>query len=168
MKLIITLLLFTILLSGCGLPEPLPTPKEQLKIDYATLLSDYNNLMMKADRLEKANAELIGNQDKCNELINAYSNLQTQYIILEAYYQSVADQYNALLPQIGSQNIASDKALKELNKQYMDLEKRQLEITTQIQAVHSKSVTLLSDNLTDIEYNAFYKGWELWWGSFNE
>lgn len=166
-KITIIILLIAILLSGCGSPSVVPDDA-QLKEDYATLLADYNNLTLNAERLEKANAELTSNQEKCNELINAYSSLQTKYAILESYYNNLQEQYNALLPQIGVQNIEKDKAMKELAQQYAISENRLRLITNQIEAVRSKNVPLLSANLTDIEYNAFYKGWELWWGEFND
>lgn len=169
MKLII-MLIIAILLSGCGNGTPIDNIEDDdfLFKEHQALLVRFDNLLLEIDRLKKAKQELSANAKKCNELINSYSSLQTKYAILESYYQNLTEQYNALLPQIGAQYVDKDKAMQELTEQYAELEKRQLLITNQIQLVRSKNVPLLSANLTDIEYNAFYKGWELWWGTFNE
>lgn len=164
------LLIIAILLSGCGNGTPIDNIEDDdfLFKEHQSLLVRFDNLLFEIDRLKKANEELSEHRDKCNELINSYANLQTKYAILESYYNNLKEQYNTLLPQIGSQYVEKDKTLQELTEQYHELEKRQLLITNQIALVRSKNVPLLSANLTDIEYNAFYKGWELWWWTFNE
>lgn len=155
-----------IVLSGCA--EPLPTPQPEPKADCSTLQAEHETLLLNYGALKKAKEELSENAKKCNELINSYNTLQTKYAILESYYNNLQAQYTALLPQIGVQNADRDKAMKELSQQYAISANRLRLITNQIDAVRNKNVPLLSTNLTDIEYNAFYKGWALWWGTFNE
>lgn len=165
MKLTI-LLLIAILLSGCA--APLPAPEPQPVEDCSKLQAEHETLLLNYDALKKANEELSDNAQKCNELINSYASLQTKYVILESYYNNLQEQYNTLLPQIGKTSADKDKAMKELAQQYAIADNRLRLLTNQIQAVHTKNVPILSANLTDIEYNAFYKGWELWWWTFNE
>ena len=164
------LLLIAVLLSGCGapLPEPLPTPKEQLKIDFKNLQSEHETLLLNYGALKKANEELKGNQAKCNELITANANLQTQYAILESYYEILREQYGDLINQFSEKYAGDSEIITEFYKQNVKLIERQRELNQSIEEVHSKNVPLLSENLTETEYNAFYKGWKLWWGTFNE
>lgn len=160
------LLLIAILLSGCA--EPLPTLQEQPKADCSTLQAEHETLLLNYGALKKAKEELSNKVAKCNELINSYASLQTKYAILESYYNNLSDQYNALLPQIGAGLAEKDKALKELNQEYARAVFRLGEVTKHLDTVNDKNVTLLSENLTAEEYAIFYKGWELWWWTFNE
>ena len=168
MKKIITMLLLIILLSGCDAPVTVAERTDELRYEHEALQVEYDNLLLNYGILEKAKDELSNLRDEHNKLITEYTNLQTKYAILESYYKNLQEQYTALLPQIGKTSADKDKAMKEMARQYAltDLHLRQ--INEQIEAVHTKNVPLLSANLTDIEYNAFYKGWELWWWTFNE
>jgi len=169
MKLIIVILLFfTILLSGCGKPTPTVENDIQLLDDYNALMAENNELKVQVGILEKAKEEITITQNEHNKLINDYHALQTQYVILEAYSQTIRDQYTALLNQFSTGYVDTGQKYTELYKMNMKLVERYKELDGQIEAVHKKKVPLLSDNLTEIEYNAFYKGWELWWGEFND
>ena len=168
MKKLIILLLCVILLSSCDAPVTVPERSNQLVADYDALKTDYNALLLECEKKENASTNLTALRNTHNKLINDYHALQTQYVILEAYSQTIREQYNALLPQIGKTSADKDKAMKELAQQYAIVENRYRLITNQLDAVHKENVSILSDNLTDIEYNAFYKGWKLWWGEFNE
>lgn len=167
MKLTI-LLLIAILLVGCGSPAPAVENDTQLLDDYNALTTENNELKGKIGILEKAKEEITATQDEYNKLILDYHNLQTQYVILEAYSQTVRDQYTNLLEQFSTRYVDSGERYTELYKMNMKLVERYKELDGQIEAVHKEKVSLLSDNLTEIEYNAFYKGWKLWWGNFNE
>jgi len=156
------------LLTGCDAPVTVAERSNQLLHDYNALMVENDALKTQIGILEKAKEEITINQDECNKLINDYHALQTQYVILEAYSQTIRDQYNALLPQIGVRNADKEKATKELAQQYAIVKNRHRLIMSQLDAVHKENVPILSDNLTDIEYRAFYKGWNLWWGEFNE
>ena len=167
MKLII-ILLIAILLSGCDAPVTVAERTDNLLYDYNALQAEHETLLINYEALKKAKEELSNQVAECNELINSYASLQTKYVILESYYNNLQEQYNALLPQIGKTSVDKDKAMKELAQQYAITDNRLRLLTNQIQAVHTRNVPILSANLTDIEYNAFYKGWELWWWTFNE
>jgi len=169
MKLIITLLLIILIpLSGCDAPVTVAERSDQLVDDYNALLVEKDNLLLENTRLEKAKEECTGLRDEHNALINDYSNLQTQYVVLEAYSQTIRDQYTALLEQFSTRYVDSGERYTEIYKQNMILTERYRELDGQIEAVHKENVPLLSDNLTEPEYNAFYKGWRLWWGEFND
>lgn len=162
------LLLIAILLSGCDAPVTVAERTGQLLYDYNALQAEHETLLINYATLKKAKEELSNKVAECNELINSYASLQTQYAILESYYNNLQEQYTTLLPLIGVQSADREKAMKELAQQYAIMKNRQREITNQIQAVHSESVPILSANLTAEEYAAFYKGWKLWWWTFNE
>ncbi len=168
-KLIITLLLLLlIILLGCDAPVTVAERSDQLLHDYNTLLAENDALKSQIGILEKAKEEITATQDEHNKLILDYHNLQTQYVILEAYSQTIRDQYTALLEQFSTRYVDTGVKYTELYKMNMKLIERYKELDGQIAAVHSGNVSILSDNLTDSEYSVFYKGWKLWWGEFND
>jgi len=168
MKKLIVLLLCVILLAGCDAPVTVAERSDQLVNDYNALLVEQDNQLLEIERLKKANEKCTSLRDEHNALINDYSNLQTQYVVLEAYSKIIRDQYTALLEQFSTRYVDSGERYTEIYKQNMILTETYRELNEQIDAVHKGNVPLLSDNLTETEYNAFYKGWNLWWGEFNE
>jgi len=168
MKKLTILLLCVILLIGCGKPMPGVENDTQLLEDYNALMVENDALKAQIGILEKAKEKITINQNEYNKLINDYHALQTQYVILEAYSQTIRDQYTALLEQFSTRYVDTGKKYTELYKMNMKLVERYKELDYQIAAVHKEKVPLLSDNLTESEYSAFYKGWELWWGEFND
>ena len=168
-KLIITLLLILlILLPGCDAPVTVAERSDLLLHDYNTLLAENDALKAQIGILEKAKEEITATQDEFNKLILDYHNLQTQYVILEAYSQTIRDQYTVLIEQFSTRYVDTGVKYTELYKMNMKLIERYKELDGQIAAVHSGNVSILSDNLTDSEYSVFYKGWKLWWGEFND
>ena len=161
MKKLIILLLCVILLSGCDAPVTVAERENQLQADYDALLVKQTTLIQENERLENASANLTDLRNTHNKLINNYTTLQTQYAILEAYYEAATEQYNAMIEQSSSKYVYTDETIKELSQKYAKLDWQWQHLNTQIEAVNNKNVPILSDNLTDIEYNAFYKGWEL-------
>jgi len=169
MKLIIILLLvILILLPGCDAPVTVAERENQLQADYDALLVKQTTLIQENERLGNASANLTDLRNEHNKLINNYTTLQTQYAIMEAYYESLRNQYNQLVDQFSSKYSESGAFITGLHNENLKITARYKELDELIAAVNSGNVSILSDNLTDIEYNAFYKGWKLWWGSFNE
>lgn len=165
-KKLIILLLCVILLSGCGTPDAVTD--NQLQADYDSLLADYDYSVLENERLGNVSANLTAIIKKHNQLANDYHALQTKYTILEAYYNTAVEQHNKAIAQYSDVYVYRKDAMKDLNLEYARAELRLKNINIHLDAVHDKNVPILSDNLTDIEYSAFYKGWELWWGTFNE
>ena len=165
-KLIILLLLCVILLSGCGNPVPEVENDTQLLDDYNILMVENEELRVQIGILEKAKEEITATQNEYNKLILDYHNLQTQYVILEAYSQTIRDQYTTLLEQFSTRYVDTGVKYTELYKMNMKLIERYKELDGQIEAVHRGNVSILSDNLTDSEYGVFYTGCKLWWGEF--
>ncbi len=168
MKNLIIILLCVILLTGCGKPTPAVENDTQMLDDYNTLMAENGELKVQIGILEKAKEEITATQNEHNKLINDYHALQTNYIILEVYSQTIRDQYTNLLNQFSTRSVDSGERYTELYKMNMKLVESYKELDGQIAAVHSGNVSILFDNLTDSEYSAFYKGWKLWWGEFND
>lgn len=171
MKILIILLLCVILLTSCDAPAGSimgDLQKDNLLRDYNALVVERDNLQLEVNRLENTSANLTALRAEHNKLINNYTALQTQYAILEAYNQSQREQYDALLETFAMQFADKGDAITYLYKENIKLEEKHKELNTQIASVHSENVTILSANLTDNEYSAFYKGWKLWWGEFND
>lgn len=173
MKLIIIILLCVILLSGCA--EPLPASQPTQKEDCSTLQAEYDVLQFNYDSLKRASEGTKDANEKYNAQVNELQVLRIENAALKGQLQILTGQYNAALNALTGSQADAMKALEEMNSQIEKMtsqfeaeQARNRAINEQVRKVMEKKVTLLSDNLTDIEYNAFYKGWELWWWTFNE
>lgn len=170
-KLFIVVIGVALALSGCGADiEPdneLFNKYQTLSANYTALQNEFNILQFNYENLKEVKVERDACRDEYNALAGNFTRLQTELAILEAHYQTVSDQYTALASGFSTIKKDDDETLEQINKQYQELIERHKEINTQIKAVRDKKVELLSDNLTNSEYKAFYKGWELWWDSFN-
>ena len=168
-SILISLLLITTLLAGC-----MPSPKaeatgcDQLKEELEGLQAEYSNLLEALAKLEKSKEDCKAMYDRYNSLAANYTSLQTKYAVLEGSYQSLNNQYTQLAAQINARFPDCTKALEDMNERYQELAEGHAEIDGQIEKVRNKQVQLLSDNLTKEEYNAFYKGLDLWWWSWHE
>lgn len=165
MKLIL-LILFAILLSGCAAPLPAPQPTQ--KEDCSTLRAEYDVLQFNYDSLKRASIDSSELQKKYNALVEEIRVLSVEKAALDGQMQVLTSQYNAAINALSGGQVDAMKALEEMNRQLAAEQERNRIINEQVWKVMDKKVTLLSANLTDIEYNAFYKGWNLWWGTFNE
>lgn len=170
-KLWVLIPLLVVFLAGCS-PQP-----EAKAPDCSSLAKEIKDLRAENAELTSTILELKGEigsgkdsaniYDKYNKLVGDYANLRTKYAVLEASYESTFGLYKELSEKFSGTYQCDKKALTEMNEQYRDLANRQEELRVQIEKVKNKEVQLLSDNLTDEEYNAFYKGWDLWWGSWH-
>lgn len=173
MKLIIITLLIIILLSGCT--SPLPAPQSTQKEDCSALRAEYDVLQFNYDSLKRASIDSSELQKKYNALVEEIRVLSVEKAALDGQMQVLTSQYNAAINALSGGQVDAVKALEDMNRQIEKMtsqfeaeQERNRLINEQVQKVMDKKVTLLSANLTDIEYNAFYKGWDLWWGTFNE
>ena len=166
---IIILILLTV--SGCS--AELDTESELfneyqvLSGKHTALQNEFNVLQFNYENLKEVKAERDACREEYNALAGEFTALQTELAILKVHYQSVSDQYNVLATGFSTTQMDTDEALELLNERYKELVERHKEVDAQIKAVRDKKVELLSDNLTGSEYKAFYKGWELWWDTFN-
>ena len=138
------------------------------KSQFNTLKSQYDTLKFNYDSLKKAFDESKDWHGQYNGLVDSVRVLQTENVVLKAQIESLTSQYQAALNVLSGSQTSNLKELEAMNRRLQEQMEWNRTINEQVELVRAKKVQLLSDNLTDAEYNAFYKGWSLWWGTFND
>ena len=167
MKALLVILVILLFGVGCASPEPVAQsniPKQGCK----DLQAQYDTLQFNYDSLKRASDESKDWHNEYNVLAGEITAIRIENLILANQVQSVTAQFNAAInAQLGQQASATG-LLEEMNRQLVAEQERNREINTQVQLLISRQVSLLSANLTATEYEACYKGVDLWWGTFNE
>jgi len=138
------------------------------KSQYQTLEGKYNALQFTYGSLKKAFDESKDWHGQYNGLVDDVRVAQTEKAVLQGQLQSLTAQYQAALNALSGNQAGNLEELEAMNRRLQEQMDWNRTINEQVELVRAKKVQLLSDNLTDAEYNAFYKGWELWWGTFND
>lgn len=168
------LILFVVLvIAGCGSPEPEPTSDiyqkyQKLNTEHIALQSVHDVLLLNYESQKKAKQA----SDNCcanyNELLNEHRNLQIELGVLKAYSYSQNAYYEEMFAGLSSGMIKDTEALDVLNEQYQELANRYKIVNEQLAALNVRKAKVISDNLTADELKVFYRGWDLWWGTFNK
>jgi len=165
---ITALMVVLLVLTSCGSPEPEPSDLylKYIEIEgkHTALQNTHNALLFNYEQLEKAKVEYEASLVKCNESDAQHRALLINHGLLEVRYKSMEAYYIKMFKAIAP----AEGALEEMNKQYLTLVERSRVIDEQLAAVNAKKVKMVSDNLTASELDIFYRGWNLWWETFNE
>jgi len=171
MNVVKTIVAFTIILVvlvvGCSesvvtVPTGITTQK------YNALQQKYDTLKINYDSLKRTTAENKDFRLKYNDLVKELQVVRAENIVLSSQVQHLTATYNAAIQALSGKNTDASVALEQLNEQLKINIEYNNTINEQVEKVMKKKVPLLSANLTSAEYTAFYKGWNLWWGTFND
>lgn len=163
----ITLLVGTLLIGCTASPAPQATGGVSVS-KYQNLQAENNRLQFNYDSLKKSCDESRNWHEKYNALVDETRVNQVENAALKGQVQSLTSQYQAALNALSGNQAVGLKELEAMNKKLEQAKEWTRTIDKQLEKVRDKKVQLLSDNLTEAEYKAFYKGWELWWGTFND
>ena len=147
-KLLILLLL--LMLVGCGSPEVVEEPMVIEPTDCSVVEAEY--------------AELAGR----------FATMEANYKLQKSYYDALKASYDTLLSNLDVRSQGFYKSLESLMAQHQDLQEKYDEIWQELNRVNDRKDIMitenmtLSDNLTESELEAFYKGWDLWWETVKE
>ena len=173
MKRVLIFILLLVLLAGCGSPKAQVT-NQVATSDCKELQGKYDALQFNFDSLKRASLDSKEMLDKYNGMINEHQSLRVENAALKGQIETLTSQYQYAVNALTSSQKSGLESLEDMDRQLADLNKlladtiaRHKLVDDQIQLVRSEKVKLLSDNLTADEYKAFYKGWGLWWGTFN-
>ena len=140
------ILLLLLLLVGCGSPEQ---PVDKLAV------------------VEPADCSVI--EAEYAELAGKFASMEANYKLQKSYYDALKASYDTLISKldIRSQdfykNLEREMALRqELQDKYDEIWKELNLVNNRGDVMITENMTL-SDNLTESELKAFYKGWDLWW-----
>lgn len=159
---------------GCGAPAEAETEVDsalkfnKLSAAHADLQNRHNVLLLNYENLKGVREELDNLTADYEELARLHNTLQVKNTILETQFQAVNDRYEEIILALVSGQEGYKEALERQVEQYQELVERQALITRQIDLVNRGQAKVITDNLTDTEYKAFLKGWNLWWDDFNE
>ena len=134
---------------------------KELQTKYDSLKFNYDSLKRASDGTRDAN-------ERFNAQVNEMQRLRVENAALRGQMEVLTGQYNAAINVLTGNQANAVKKLVQMNDQLNLAREQSNEINEQVKKVRDKKVPLLSDNLTDAEYKAFYKGWGLWWGTFND
>ena len=177
MKYAILIICALLLLTGCG-GTPVDTDRVTAPAPAVTDNCGWYKLQVEAleARLVEKDKD-IANMN--NQAMQLSSELQTTKLAL-GIQKSIQDQQlaemTALINRMGIDYVVDTTTIDAFNEQYLASQERMKVITDAFDTVKNKAVIIqsgnitmaLSANLTVAEYNAFYKGWDLWWWTFNE
>ena len=154
---------------GCAKPEG-AVGGQNLVIarELKALQAEFDTLQFNYDSLKRASEGTKDANEKFNAQVNEMQGLRVENAALRGQMEVLTGQYNAVVRALTGKQADAVGALVLMNDQLNLAREQSNEINAQVKKVRDKNVSLLSDNLTDVEYASFYKGWELWWGTFND
>ena len=151
MKRLLVLLLLSLMLVGCGSPEAsTDKPAVVEPVDCSAVEAEY--------------AVLVGK----------FATVEANYKLQKSYYDALKASYDTLLSNLDVRSQGFYKSLESLMAQHQDLQEKYDEIWQELNRVNDRKDIMitenmtLSDNLTESELEAFYKGWDLWWETVKE
>ncbi len=167
--LLVALVILSCITAGCAKPEGtaggqnliITRELKALQVEFDTLQFNYDSLKRASEGTKDAN-------EKFNAQVNEMQRLRVENAALYGQMGVLTDQYNAVVSALTGKQADVVKALVLMNDQLNLAREQSNEINAQVKKVRDEKVSLLSDNLTDGEYKTFYKGWDLWWNTFNE
>ena len=169
MKKAIVLILALALLVSCSSPKNSTVPSVVVPISkYQALQTENERLQYNYDSLKKASIDANEVQKKYNELAGKQQALTIENALLREQQKNMTAQTNAFLAKLNTVQNTSSGQLETMSQQLQDQAERHRTINDQLSLVNNKQVSILSANLTESERSAFYKGWNLWWDTFNE
>jgi len=165
-----------LLLTGCGTP----VNTDDVTAPAPAVTDNCGWYKLKVESLESRLAnkeESIANLN--NQALRLSGELQTAQLALgiqKALHEQQLASMTELVNKMSGEYVIDTSTITAFNEQYLEVQKRLAVIADAFTAVDNKAVIiqsgnvtmLLSDNLTAAEYKAFYKGWNLWWWTFNE
>jgi len=166
-----------LLLTGC---IPIPVDTDDVTAPAPAVTDNCGWYKLKIESLESRLAnkeESIANLN--NQALRLSGELQTAQLALgiqKALHEKQLATMTELINKMSGEYVIDTSTITAFNEQYLEVQKRLAVIADAFAAVDNKAVRiqtdnvsmLLSDNLTQAEYKAFYKGWDLWWWTFNE
>jgi len=169
----LTICALAVSLPGCDAPAETETEADitlkfnKLSAAHADLQNQHNVLLLNHENLKGVREELNALTSGYEELTRLHNALQIKNTILETQFQATNDRYEEIITGLASDRAKYEEALERQIVQYQELVDRQALIIKQLALVNSGKARVITDNLTDAEYKAFLKGWNLWWDSFN-
>ena len=139
------ILLLLLLLVGCGSPQ----------------------LVEKPMAVESANCSALETQ--YTDLAGKFATMEANYKIQKSYYDALKASYDTLLSNLDVRSQDFYKSLEREMLLHQELQKKHAELRGELNLVNDRGDIMitenmtLSDNLTESELKAFYKGWDLWW-----
>ena len=154
---------------GCAKPESAAGLQNLIITrELKALQAEFDTLQFNYDSLKRASEGTKDANEKFNAQVNEMQRLRVENAALSGQMEVLTGQYNAVVSALTGKQADAVGALKQMNDQLNLAREQSKEINAQVKKVRDKKVSLLSDNLTDVEYKAFYKGLGLWWGTFND
>lgn len=164
------------IITGCSSPEPPLSPEV---VDNITITSEpmitapYEAMIgLLEGSIDRGQAEIDRLNNQAIELQYKILSLEIGEALLRAEVKALneggAEAAKTAIETSLAIYQADRENLETMNEELQKAQSRLAIINNHIGTVRKGNVPELSDNLTAEEYAAFYKGWDIWWRTFNE
>jgi len=167
--LLVVLAILACTVIGCAKPEGAAGGQNLIIArELKALQAEFDTLQFNYDSLKRASEGTKDANEKFNAQVNEMQALRVENAALRGQMEVLTGQYNAVVSALTGKQADAVKALVEMNDQLNLTREHNRVINEQVQLLINRQVPLLSDNLTAAEYEACFKGVDLWWGTFND